>query len=199
MAQADIFVITTNLQFAKGEGWQRRHKIKTQHGDQWLTVPVHGSQNQMIKEVMIDTTIDWRRKHTKAIAFAYSHTPEKKILADLVDLYYQAEWERLVALNVALITFLRASLGLTTSLVLDEDTSGRKEQLLTKLCKKYGADTYLAGQGGKAYMTPTYLGRLQRANIACRFVEQDLTSLYPYSTIHYLLTEGRSWVQTLLR
>lgn len=198
MAQADIFVVTTNLQFERSEGWQRRHKIKTQHGDQWLTVPVHGSQHHMIQDVMIDNTSDWRRKHTKAITFTYGKTKEKKLFTDLVELYYQADWERLVDLNMAFIVFLRAALGLTTRLVLDEEAAGHKEQLLVKICQKYGADTYLAGQGGKAYMTPAYMRTLQRAQITCRYVERDLTSRYPYSTVHYLLTEGSDWVHNQL-
>ena len=54
MQQADVFVVITNLQFEKQEGWQQRNKIAGANGDMWLTVPVLGSQNQLLKDVKIN-------------------------------------------------------------------------------------------------------------------------------------------------
>lgn len=198
MAQADVFVVITNVQFEKGEGWQRRHKIKTVHGDQWVTVPVLGSQRQLIRDVRINQTFDWRRKHTKAFALTYSRTKEQELLGRLLAIYYSVDWIRLVDLNMAFIILLREVLGITTPLILDEDVGGRREELTINLCKKYGADTYLSGLGGKGYITDRYVEVLRCSGIACRYVNRDMSTLYPYSTIYYLLAEGREKVTPLL-
>lgn len=198
MAQADVFVVITNVQFEKGEGWQRRHKIKTVHGDQWVTVPVLGSQHQLIRDVRINQTFDWRRKHTKAFGLTYSRTMEQELLSRLLAIYYSADWIRLVDLNMAFIILLREALSITTPLILDEDVGGRREELTVNLCKKYGADTYLSGVGGRGYITDGYTAALQRNGIMCRYVSRDMSTLYPYSTIHYLLAEGRDKVTPLL-
>ena len=80
LLMSDIFIIVTNIQFEKTEGWQRRHKIKGKDKDYWLTVPVLGSQNQKIKDVKINNTVRWKEKNIKTLYYAYSKTPEKKFM-----------------------------------------------------------------------------------------------------------------------
>ena len=189
LARADIFVIITNLQFEKQEGWQQRHKIAGPSGDIWLTVPVRGSQNQLIKEVKIENSTPWRRKHKRTIELTYARSPGRDHLPWLTQTYETA-WERLVDLNVELITRLKEILGISTPIVLDEEVSGAKEELLINVCKKYGADTYLSGIGAKDYLTPERLMKIETAGITHLFVEKNLTAEYPYAAIHYILSEG---------
>src|SRR3989338_4266927 len=113
MKQADKFVVITNLQFEKQEGWQQRQKIKT---------PV----------------------------------------------------------------------------VLDEDVTGNKHELLINICKKHGADTYLSGVGAKDYLNKERLKEIEKNNIKHIYVKKNLTAMYPYSTVHYLLHEGKDWVLNVI-
>lgn len=197
MAVADVFVVVTNLQFEKGEGWQRRHKIKTLHGDQWLTVPVIGSQNQLIKDVKIYNTFAWQRKHYHALKYTYGQTPEPELLARIFAIYQQP-WERLVDLNMALIMLLKDTLDIQTRVVLDEKVGGQKHHLITNICRKYHANVYLSGQGGKHYMTADHHAALARHGVTCRFIERNLYQPYPYSSLHYVLTLGRQAVINIL-
>jgi len=193
MAKADLFVIITNLQFEKQEGWQQRHKIPGPNGDIWLTVPVLGSQNQLIKEVKINQKLPWQRKHTRTLGTVYSKTKEKKALEEIIKLY-QKDWKRLVDLNVSLILLLKKILDIKTPVVVDEDVSGVKHTLIINVCKSHGADIYLSGVGAKLYLDEERLEELKKNNIEHRIVEKNLTALYPYSTVHYLLAEGKDWV-----
>jgi len=197
MSQVDKFIVFTNTQFAKEDGWQQRHKIKGPGGDLWLTVPVLGSQNQVISDVMINNSVPWRRKHSKTLASVYRKTQEQEALARLLDIYNQP-WERLADLNYATIFLLRELLGIQTSVKVDEEVGGEKEQLLINLCEKYGADAYLSGMGGKHYMTEEYFKKLTDRGIAHNFVENDLTSPYPYSAFHYIFTDGVEQTAALL-
>lgn len=197
MAQADLFVIVSNINFEKREGWQRRHKIHSKDRDVWLTVPVRGSQNSLIKDVTISDHGNWRRKHVKTLRFVYARTPEQELLYEIEQIYSQ-EWRRLVDLNMALILLLKKTLGITTPIVLDEDVSGAKEKLIINICQKYGANVYLSGLGGKQYMTNHYYQTLAEQGVDCTFVPRDVTGTHPYSAVHYLFTEGRQATAQLL-
>lgn len=197
MKLADMFVIITNLQFEKQEGWQQRHKIKGPNGDIWLTVPVLGSQNQKIKDVKINNQVNWRKKHQKTIQMVYAKSKGKDLI-DQITSIYDSEPERLVEVNYKAILKLKDILGIETKVMLDEEVSGNKHELLMNVCKKYRADTYLSGVGARDYMTEERLGELIKNNIKHKFVEKNLTSLYPYSTLHYLLSEGKEWVLNVI-
>ena len=197
MKLADKFVIITNLQFEKQEGWQQRHKIKGQNGDIWLTVPVLGSQNQKIKDVKINNHVNWRKKHQKTIQMVYAKSKGKDLI-DEINSIYSSEPERLVEVNYKAILKLKDILGIETKVVLDDKVSGNKHELIINICKKYKADTYLSGVGALDYMTKERLAELKKNNIKHKFVEKNLTSLYPYSTLHYLLSEGREWILNVI-
>ena len=197
MKTADLFVIITNLQFEKQEGWQQRHKIKGPNGDIWLTVPVLGSQNQKIKDVKINNQVNWRKKHQKTIRMVYAKSKGEDLI-DEINSIYGSEPERLVEVNYRAILKLKDILGIETKVVLDDEISGNKHELIINVCKKYKADTYLSGVGALDYMTKERLAELKKNNIKHKFVEKNLTSLYPYSTLHYLLSEGREWILNVI-
>jgi hypothetical protein len=197
MSQADRFVIVTNINFQRREGWQRRHKIPDQDRDLWLTVPVTGSQNSLIKDVTIGHDGSWRRKHLKALRFAYARSPEQPLLS-AIEKVYQVDWPRLVDLNLALIKLLKQALGIRTPIIIDEEVTGAKEQLILNVCQKYGAHTYLSGLGGKQYITATHYRMFAAHDITCTFVPRDVTGAYPYSTLHYIMSMGSIKARSLI-
>lgn len=197
MRKANLFVIVTNLQFEKQEGWQQRHKVKGPSGDIWLTVPVLGSQNQLIKDVQIHRSINWQKKHRRTLELLYGKRKGAEFLPKLSSIY-EKEWQRLVDFNFAAIETLRDILGIKTPVILDEEVAGEKHQLLINVCKKYGADTYLSGVGVKLYLGEEKIKELETQNIKHQIVKKNLTAEYPYSTVHYLLEEGRDWVLNVI-
>jgi hypothetical protein len=195
MAQADTLVIITNVQFSKTDGWVRRHKIVQGKDDVWLSVPVLGSgQSQQIRDVKINLNTDWQRKHQMTLHLAYRATNEQSALERVLSIY-DTPWNRLVDLNMAFINCLKDILDIETPLVLDEEVTGSKHELLIHLCQKYDATTYLSGMGGQIYMTEEYYKGLQDNNVTLQFVENNLTPIYPYTTLHYLFTEGLDWLK----
>ncbi len=197
MKLADLFVIITNLQFEKQEGWQQRHKIPGPNGDIWLTVPVYGSQNQLIREVAISNVLPWGRKQKRTLETIYAKSRDRQLLPEICSVY-EKRWERLVDLNVAVILMIRELLGITTPVVVDEEVQGVKHELLFNVCKKYKADAYLSGVGVKLYLGKERLKELERNGINHMIIKKPLTAEYPYSTVHYLLTEGKSWTKNVI-
>jgi hypothetical protein len=181
-------VITTNLQFVRRE-WHNRAKFPGQGKDILLTVPVEGSNRQMIREAIISDETKWRQKHIGTLHNNYRRTAEPKLLESFLAIY-EKPWERLVDLNVALIEHIRTLLAIDTPLVVDEQVGGSRQQLLINICHKHNADHYLSGLGGKNYMDEAYVSDINREGITHSFVKKNITGEYPYSSLHYLLTGG---------
>ena len=72
---SDCFVLLDTVQYLPQE-WMNRNKIKTANGERYLTVPVHtkGYLKKMNKEIKIDNSHDWQRKHLKSIFVSYKNT-----------------------------------------------------------------------------------------------------------------------------
>lgn len=197
MKQADRFVVITNVQFEKHEGWQQRHKIKGPNGDIWLTVPVFGSQNQLIKDVYINNQVSWQKKHIRTLQFLYAKGKGREYLEPITQIY-EKQWEKLSDLNIEFIQLLKEILEIETDLAIDDDISGKKHTLLINICKKHNGDTYLSGIGAKNYLTEERLEEITRSELSHEYVPQNLTTQYPYSTLHYLLQEGDTWVKNVI-
>jgi len=164
-AAADLLVFLDTVQYEKN-GWQNRNRIKTAHGARWLTVPVHARLGTTIRDVTIDTAQPWRARHLRTIEEAYAAAPYLGRHRGALGALYGTAWDRLAPLAVASARLLADACGvrvpaqLASELGVDAaDPTAR----LVELCRAVGADTYLAGGRGTAYMD---LDRFRAAGIA---------------------------------
>jgi hypothetical protein len=152
--RADQFVLLDNVQFKKNE-WQNRNKIKTAQGWQWLTVPVRYNYPERINEVKINGTVRWQHKHRQAILSNYRKAPYFQYVASFLEDVFAHSWELISDLNIHVVRGLTELLGIGTPLhvasELDRFSEDPDERLIA-ITRHFGADTYLAGGGGKAYM-----------------------------------------------
>ena len=167
--QADCFVLLDTAQFTKHD-WQNRNRIKTVAGPQWLTVPVRQRFQQPIGEAAIDNGVTWARQHWRALVSAYQGAPGFAPHRPFFEALYGATWRRLLDLNLETFRYLAGALGLTTRILLASslDARGTATDRLVSICRALGADTYVAGAGGRGYMD---LGRFEQAGIAVVFQE----------------------------
>ena len=194
MARVDRFVLLDTVQFKKNE-WQNRNRIRTASGWQWLTVPVHHRFPMSIAEVRIDDSAGWRRKHKEALRQAYARAPHRRaILPPICELLDRPVGD-LATLNVECVRMLAAMLGVTTRVIqassLADIPDGPDERLIA-LCRRFGATTYLAGQGGHDYMD---LEAWRRAGIAVEF-QEFRHPVYPQG--HPDFTPNLSAIDTLV-
>jgi hypothetical protein len=151
--RADLFVALDSVQFKKNE-WQNRNRIRTARGWQWVTVPVLHDFGQLIKDVRINQTTDWRAKHLKALEMHYARAAHRvPVLAGLRAIYRQS-WDRLSDLNLAVIRWLLGEFGIKTPLRLSSEMQLPDEptERLIAICRAVGATSYLAGAGARDYM-----------------------------------------------
>jgi hypothetical protein len=152
---SDIFIFLDNVQYEKN-GFQNRNKIRTSAGARWLTVPVitKGASTQKLKDVLIDTTQKWQKSHWGMMSSQYKEAPYFAEHADFFSGVYSQKWEKLVALNMEIITYFLEYLGIKNDILMENELEidSMQSQRIIDICKKLGADTYLSGAGAKEYL-----------------------------------------------
>ena len=168
MDRVDLFVMLDDVQFKKNE-WQNRNRVRTATGWQWLTVPVHYKFPMTIREVMIDETSRWRRKHREALRTLYSRADHRDEVLAHLDRLWGEPGGSLARLNDRTVRALAGLLEVRTPIVLsstlDDLPQGADERLI-ELCRRFGCSSYLAGAGGQDYMD---LDAYRRAGIDVEF------------------------------
>ena len=168
--RVDRFILLDTVQYKKNE-WQNRNRIRTAAGWQWLTVPVHHRFPMAIRDVRIDETSAWRRKHREALRQHYARVPHRDRVLPLLEELLEGPFTDLAALNARAVAILAGLLGVRTPITpasgLDGLPSGADERLIA-LCRRFGCSVYLAGRGGRDYMD---LGAWARAGLRVEFQE----------------------------
>ena len=150
-----MFIFLDHVEFSR-RGFINRNRVKGPNGVVWLTVPVRVHGRMKIKDVPIDNTKDWRRKHAFTLRAFYGKTPYfEEIYREIEDIY-EIQWENLAELNIEIIMRIVKLLGLNTEFVRSStlNPQGKKMEMIIDLCKKVNATVYLSGRGAMKYQDP---------------------------------------------
>lgn len=157
IASVDLFVFYDDVQYSKGS-WRNRHKLKTEDGIKWLTVPVHVNLGMRIDQVRIaHDSRPWQHEHSQAMHGALGTAPYFEQAAAL---WNEVVWCRdayLSALNTRLTRAICKYFGISTALAHSSEfeTFGRGTDRLIKMLTAIGATTYVSGPNAKAYLDET--------------------------------------------
>lgn len=189
IASADIFVLLDTVQYKKNE-WQNRNRIKGPSGPQWLTVPVSCRFGERIDEVRIHNREHWQKRQRQAILSNYGRAPFRELLAGFLEEVFSRSWDRLSELNIFTVKRLSEILGISTPMYIASELPPFPEtpdERLIAIARYFGAEGYLAGSGGQAYMQ---LDKFKRAGITVQFQEyhhpvyrQLFTGFEPYLSV----------------
>lgn len=156
MKQSDVFVFMDTVQFVKRHICNR-NKIKNSQGEpQWLTVPVRGDQGQDVSflELGVNYEQKWQDKAVQTLRHAYGKAPYFQTYFPKVEELIRTEFPNLAELNIAWVTFLARHLDVHPRLERMKDLPGNlgtKSEQIINICKHFGADVYLSGQGASKY------------------------------------------------
>lgn len=154
IALADVFVIFDTVQYLKKD-WNNRNRIKTEKGLIWLTVPVYtkGKFTQSLREVKIDNTVPWKRKHLKSMEVNYRKSPYFENYIPFFRDLYSKDWDCLADLNNEILRFLLDEIGVHVKILYGHDFNleGRKSDLVLDMCRKLKVDIYVFGELGRDY------------------------------------------------
>jgi len=155
MTLCDIFIYLDTVQYTPRD-FENRNKIKTPHGPIYLTVPVKRDyREQPLKEIKIDNSQNWGKKHWGAIRANYAGAPCFSQFADFFFSSYQKTWHYLIDLNEAIVNHLLQELKIQCQFVRASELTGYKnkgQDLLISLCRNVNATTYLSGPLGRNYI-----------------------------------------------
>ena len=173
IALADTFISFNQVQYLLKD-WNNRNKIKTSAGDIWLTVPVltKGHREKKIKEIEINNSVNWRKKHWKSIWLAYKKAPFFNKYSDFLEDVYQREWKLLTELNEYMLKWFLDVLGIKVKFLdaSEFSFSGEKSDLVLDMCKCLEADVYIFGEQGKNYAN---IKLFEKEDIKIVFQEYD--------------------------
>ncbi len=157
---SDTFVFLDSVAYSKGS-LTNRNRIKTPQGWCWLTIPVRVSMGTSIREVAIDSSHNWQKKHSNSIKFNYGSTSCFGKYKDFFETVYDSEWTLLADLNKYLIKKICGFLGIEGTFIDASalDVKGSGTDLLVNLCEALDADVYLSGSGGsQVYLDSSKFG-----------------------------------------
>ena len=153
--RSDIFVFLDTVQLEK-RSWQQRNRIKIPNSEIMLTVPVltKGRYNQEIRDVEIDVSQQFEKKHFKSIQLNYKNSKYYKLYIGELEEIFFSNISRLANLNIKLIKWLSSKIGIKTKFISSSelDVSGSKTELLINICMKINANHYLSPIGSKGYI-----------------------------------------------
>lgn len=180
LAHCDVFCILDTVQYKKNE-FQNRNRIKTAQGWQWLTVPVTHRFPQRIKDVAVNQTVNWQRKHLEALKTHYRKAPFFYDYVSAFQHFYEQSFELLVEVNVACIRLLLQLLGLERKMVLASSLPVETEDptlRLVEICRATGADFYLSGRDGAKYINETIFHRDKITVLYQEFLHPEYRQTY---------------------
>ena len=166
-------------QFCKDDFHHRnRLRVNNTLGYKWLTVPINKSM-EPINDIRINNSRlskgkQWTDVHRELILSYYRDSPYFTAHIDFINYLYGKRWEYLVDLNMAIIEYVMECLNIDTPIIMesrfvsennrsvDHPGIGFDDQItqkkvnatlnLIEICKRFNADTYVSGSGGRYYL-----------------------------------------------
>ena len=204
--RSDIHIVLDHVQFEKNSVINR-NKIRTQNSWSWLTVPLKTKSkygNLDIRNIEIQNTLQWKKKHWKTIQSNYSKCEYFKDYASFFQKVYTTEWVKIIDfINFINKHFLKI-LGIKTKIISSYELNPKKAKsdLILELCQKVDADQYISGPFGRDYLD---LKSFENAGISVRFHDyshpvyaQKFKGFEPnMSIIDLLLNHGKDSLKIL--
>lgn len=168
---ADIYVYYDDVQFSKGS-FVNRVQIKTDRGQQWLTVPILQNFGQSIAEVAIDYRQNWQERHLQILRQAYKQaTFRDEMLALVTDLYCQ-EHTYIGALSRAslqsILQYFELEKGCEFMDVATLNISGTSSRRVLDIVIALQGTQYITGHGAAKYLDHSLF---ETAHIDVRYME----------------------------
>ena len=181
---ADLFIFYDDVQYDK-HGWRNRNQIKTSQGKQWITIPVHSKRVTAgipIKDIRIDWSKPWPKKHLNALTFAYTKAPFFAAYQPWLESIYNRQDEFLADFTIDTTVDLARMLGITSTKFMRSSEipgiDGQKTARLIQLLQRVGAKHYLSGPSARDYIEGD---KFEEAGITLEYIQYD----YPeYPQLH---------------
>jgi len=146
MMNSEIFIFLDDSLFVKNN-FYNRNKIKISSGPTLLTVPVFSHNDTLLKDVKIDNSKNWRKKHKKSILLNYSKANYFKDFSFFFENLFDKNFLYLIDLNMEIINFIVKQLDIKTKTSFSSELgiSQNSSDRILEICKIVKADYYISG------------------------------------------------------
>jgi hypothetical protein len=151
---ADVYIFMDEVKYSKSD-FSNRNQIKHPNGSKhWLTIPLltKGSDNISFKDLRIDNSQNWQKKHADIILNFYNKAPFIKEFPELFS-FYTRKYEFLNDLTAEMLQYFLDLLQIKGEwkTMSGNNFTGYKNDLILDMCRKTGANLYVYGALGKDY------------------------------------------------
>ena len=156
LLHSDLYVVLDDVQFVKGtsQSWMNRDKIKTQSGEQWLTVNVQKApRDTNINEILLNTTLNWQKQNLDLLKQNYKKAKYYDGIFPFMEKLYESNYEKLSDFNMASIFMLMELFDIKIDIEYSSslNTTKTKSERLVEILTQVNATHYLSGIGAKDY------------------------------------------------
>ncbi len=151
---ADIFVHYDDVQLPLGRSFITRVQVKTYDGIKWLSVPIKRNGKELIKDVVIDNSQDWRTKHLNLLKQNYSKTPFFREMFSIVNTIYDLDINNLSVLNILTIEKIAEYFDIDTQFEKSSylHIEAKSSKKLLEIVKNFNGNVYITGHGASNYL-----------------------------------------------
>jgi hypothetical protein len=203
MMLSQLFVYYDDVQFTRG--FYNRVEIKTDHGEKWMTIPLHGfHRGQLLNEVRLDDRQDWRNQHRSLLMHAHQEAPYRDEMIDLFDRAVSMPADSLADIARASTMVLAEYFGLDRGRQFVSSStlgiSGHSSQRLLDICVRFGGSEYVTGHGARNYLDHALFERhgisVNYMDYLCKPYPQAHPPFTPYvSALDLVANCGRGGLQ----
>lgn len=158
LRNVDLFIYLDTVQYQRG-GYQNRNKVQFEGQVKWLTVPVNSSglisNSIKIKDIVIDNSNNWRKKHLDLIKRCYIKSPQYNNYIKIYEEIYSKEWNYLTDICWEFLNVYMNILKINTKIIKASELpelDHKKSDLILEICKCVGATNYYSGIKGLDYL-----------------------------------------------
>ena len=180
---ADVFVHYDDVQYTRG--FYNRVQVKTAAGVQWMTVPLRDQhRGQLIDEVRIDESRDWRQEHRSLLCRAYGAAPFYRDLLQVVDDTFNTPTDSLAEVSRASMMTLVRYFDLDSHFLNSREfeVPGHSSQRLHDITQRLHGSVYITGHGAKNYLDHELF---ERSGVAVEYMKYQCV---PYTQLHGAFT-----------
>ena len=150
----DIFILADDELYSHS-GFRNRNLLRTPHGTEWITLPVHATTQTRIADVPVaDHNIVWRRRHARQIRSRLGTTSCFSDLEDILAFYTRNCSDMLSDINQELLRIICQMLEIKTPVESwkDKPVQERKTEKIIRLLEEYDCNTYVTGPSAMNYI-----------------------------------------------
>lgn len=156
LLHSDLYIVLDDVQFVKGtsQSWMNRDKIKTQSGEQWLTINIKKAPSfTNINKILLSDTINWKKQNLDLIKQNYTKASYFDEVFPFIEKLYANKYEKLSEFNMSSILMLMELFDIKIDIIYSSalKTTQTKSERLVELLTQVNATHYLSGIGARDY------------------------------------------------